>query len=190
MQVLGRHQRALPGAAASFVFRKSGLRASCGDHGGFLRTPWSRPGLYFAVREWGLEKLPPLVISRTQSGTHGSSTHRSLGGTSSSAAMNWASIRSLTCLCTHHFHFPTMICPLVNPETESTIVNFISCVAWNYVMPGMILTTSSIIISWCLMAKRHERTFVYAKGRTKGKRPHPDFMTTTMTNYCMLGTII
>lgn len=28
-----------PGAAASFIFRKSDLRASCGDHGGFLRIP-------------------------------------------------------------------------------------------------------------------------------------------------------
>lgn len=92
-------------------------------------------------------------------------------------------------LRTHHFHFLPVLCPLVNPETESTTVSLISCMAWDYVMPGMILTTSSIIISWCLMAKRHERTSVCAKGRMKGNRPYADFMTTT-TNYCMLWTEI
>lgn len=64
LQVLGRHQRVLEWHGLeqqphlSSVFHKSGLRASCGNHGGFLRIPWSHSGLYFTVREGGLEKLP------------------------------------------------------------------------------------------------------------------------------------
>ena len=90
-----------------------------------------------------------------------------------------------TSLCTHHFHFLPMLSSLVNPETASSIVSLTTCMAWNDVVAGKGLTTRSTIISWSLMAKRDQRTSIWAKGRTKGNRLHPEFMTATK-NYCYI----
>lgn len=154
---------------------------------------WEPPDLSqvsASVKEWGPERLTrprgSELTSRPQCGTYGFFTHRSLRGTSSSAAMNWASIMFLkdkwTSLCTHHFFFLPKLRSLVNSETASVIVSLTTCMAWNDVMPGMGLTTSSTIISWSLMAKRDQRTSIWAKGRAEGNRPHPEFMRTT--KYC------
>lgn len=182
-----------PGREQSFVFDKSDLRASCGDHSNLLRTPWSQPGLCFSERMRSREANSPKgaeLTSRTQCGTYGFFTHRSLRGTSSSAAMNWASIMFLkdkwTSLCTHHFFF---LPKFSSALWSSSFVSLTTCMAWNDVMPGMGLTTSSTIISWSLMAKRDQRTSIWAKGRAEGNRPHPEFMRTIKNCYVRVHNV-
>lgn len=175
-----------PGREQSFVFDKSDPRASCGDHSSLLRTPWSQPGLCFTVQEWGPERLTcPRGQSWLPAGPSVEPMASSPIGYFMALPHQLPWTEHLSCswtsehLCTHHFLFLPMLSSLVNPETASEIVSLTICMAWNDVVPGIGLTTSSTIISWSLMAKRDQRISLWGKGRAEGNRPHPEFMTTT-----------
>ena len=117
--------------------------------------------------------------------------HRSLRGSSLSTTTQvpltslkdkWTPLYPL-----FHFCLLLVLSSLVSWWLKPPRVSLTTCRAYNYVVSGRIVTTGSRIISWSLKAKRDQRISIYAKGRIKGNRPHPDFVSTTTKITVYLG---